>query len=105
MAYSRNKIFFSISTVVMFCLALYVAQRLLWNAHLSSWLKIIFCLLIFGHHASVGNPSGRPSFLLDAGRRLRILPVSPAGVIDFFAGLYPYPVTCFQRTLFSELDC
>ena len=48
MAYSRNKIFFSISTVVMFCLALYVAQRLLWNAHLSSWLKIIFCLLIFG---------------------------------------------------------
>ena len=53
MAYSRNKIFFSISTVVMFCLALYVAQRLLWNAHLSSWLKIIFCLLIFGLSQSI----------------------------------------------------
>ena len=46
MAYSRNRMFFGFSTMVMLCLALYIAQRLLWNVPFSLWEKWGFFILI-----------------------------------------------------------
>ena len=47
MAYSRNKMFFGFSTVVMACAALYIALSLLWNVSIPFGGKILFFIIIF----------------------------------------------------------
>ena len=53
MAYSRNRMFFGFSTMVMLCLALYIAQRLLWNVPFSLWEKWGFFILILALSQSI----------------------------------------------------